>query len=433
MSHNDSGGARILDGCGLGGAIGAQPLLVHGGAILSSAADGWLEEGYVIAEGGRITEVGVGDPGPIGSGCRTIDLDGRRLVPGLVDSHFHLVSRSARTVDEDLVATGMLEGVVNAVTRLAGGVTTVRECGCRHHGIHRLRMAMDNGLVPGPRAAVAGRNPTTSRAPDHWRNVVAEGAQGIEDAVRDEVRGGADFVKLILAHAEDPGDWAKVTSYLDDEELAAAVATAHSLGVRIGVHCEGAAEARRAVEAGVDVLDHAPLLDDETVEVMAARGVVYVPTVWAFSGDSGLDDGAARIAAGWQAEHRRSVRRALVAGVTIAAGSDAVGSLPPPDVLVDELEALIAAGLSPQEAFSAATTGGAEALGLTGRIGVISVGAEADLVVLGGDPLQDPAVLRRPEVVVARGRVYEPARLRAEWALEGELPFASSTARWSHA
>lgn len=433
MSLDDTVGPGTSAGRGRGGATRPQRLVLRDGTILLSAADGWLERGYVISEGGRIAEVGVGDPRPIEAEHCTIDLDGRRLLPGLVDSHFHLVSRSARMVDEDLVATGMVEGVVNAVTRLAGGVTTVRDCGCRHHGIHRLRAAIDSGLVPGPRALVAGRNPTTSLAPDHWRNVVAEGARGIEATVRDEVSRGADFVKLILAHAEDPADWAKVTSYLDDEELAAAVATAHSLGVRIGVHCEGSAEAHRAVEAGVDVLDHAPLLDDATVELMVARGVVYVPTVWAFSTDSALDDEATRIAAGWHEEHRRSVRRALAAGVTIAAGSDAVGSLPPADVLVDELEALVATGLSPRQAVAAATTGGAEALGLTGRIGVVAAGAAADLVVVDGDPLRDLTVLRRPHLVVAKGRAHDPLRLRADWAEHAERSFASSTSRWSHA
>ncbi len=410
-------------------------LVIHGGPILLSAGEGWLERGYAIVEGDRIKEVGPGDAPGAGDGECRIDLDGRRLLPGLVDSHFHLVSRSAAQVDEDLVAGGMVEGVVTAVTRLVGGVTTVRDCGCRHHGVHRLRQAIDSGLVPGPRAVVAGRNPTTPQAPDHWRNVTAEGAKGIASAVEGELARGADFVKMILAHAEDPTDWAGVTSYLDDEELAAGVEAAHSAAARIGVHCEGRYEARRAVEAGVDVLDHAPLLDQHTVELMAERHAVYVPTIWAFSADSGLDGPAATAVAKWQEEHRRSVQRALAAGVVIAAGSDAAGSLPHADVLVDEMETLVASGLTPLQALAAATTGGAEAIGVAGRIGVVRPGTRADLIVVDADPTTDLATLRRPVTVIAAGRVHDPAALREEWAqaIETTPAIASNTSRWSHA
>lgn len=410
-------------------------LVVHGGPILVSATGGWLDGGHLIAEAGRVVTVGQGDPPAPHPDETRVDLDGRRLLPGLVDSHFHLVSRSSRSVDLELVASGLVEGVVTAVTRLAGGVTSVRDCGCRHHGIHQLRRAIDAGLVPGPRAAVAGRNPTSALAPDHWRNVVVDGPKEMAATVAAELAGGADFVKLILAHAEDPTDWAGVTSYLDDDELAAGVTAAHSAGARVGVHCEGRDEARRAIDAGVDVLDHAPLLDDRTVEAMAATGAVYVPTIWAFSADSGLDGPAAVAVRAWQEEHRRSVLRARAAGVTVAAGSDAAGSLPPADVLIDEMECLVAAGMSTEEVLAAATTGGAAAMGCIGRIGVIAEGAAADMVVVDGDPTVDLSVLRHPHLVVCRGRIHDPGRLREGWAEEIETVSAlgASTSRWSHA
>lgn len=360
-----------------------------------------------------------------------VDLDGRSLIPGLIDSHFHLVSRSASSMDDSLVYAGMLEGAVAAVTRLAGGVTSVRDCGCRHHGIHHLRRAVDSAMLPGPTAVVAGRNPTTSRAPKHWRNVVADGPEGMATAVAGEVAAGADFVKLILSHAEDPADWADVARYMDDDELSAAVATAKAAGVRTGVHCEGWEEARRAVAVGVDVLDHAPLVDPETASEMAGRGVVYVPTLWAFSDDSGLDPDTAVAARSWQAEHRASVVRTRAAGVCIAAGSDAAGALPPHDVLVDELRCLVDAGLSNADALRAATTGGAAATGQSGRVGLIAAGCRADLVVVEGDPLVDLDPLRSPSLVVARGRVHDAAHLRAEWCTVDACD--AVTARWAHA
>lgn len=410
-------------------------LVLSGGPILAPDASGWIDDGYVVTSGDRIVSVGSGPP-PMAERAadRRIDLAGRWLLPGLIDSHFHLISRSRTEVDEDLVATGVLEGVISAVTRLAGGITAVRDCGCRHHGIHQLRRAIDAGLVPGPTAVVAGRNPTTKLAPDHWRNIVADGPAGMAAAVTGEVAAGADFIKLILAHAEDPTDWSAVTRYLDDDELVAAVNTARSLGVRTGVHCEGWEEAQRAVSAGVDVLDHAPLVDSVTVAGMKERRTVYVPTVWAFSADSGLTGSEAQAVIRWQVEHRRSVARAAAAGVVIAAGSDAAGSLPAPDVLVDELHALVSCGLSRLEALGAATLGGASAMGRPGALGVLTPAARADLVVVDGDPSVDLDVLRRPSIVVAGGRLYDPVALRAQWwtpsATSGAT--AGNTARWAH-
>ncbi|MDE3205429.1 MAG: amidohydrolase family protein [Acidobacteriota bacterium] len=409
--------------------------IIRGGPILAADGHRWRHRAFVILIGDRIVEVAEGDPPRPESDDRLIDLEGRYLLPGMVDSHFHLISRSASTVDDTLVAAGMLEGAASAVTRLAGGVTSVRDCGCRHGGIHVLRQAIAAGTVPGPAAAVAGRNPTTSLAPKHWRNVVADGPAAMAAAVGAEVAAGADFVKLILAHAEDPADWSAVTRYINDDELAAAVTAARVAGVRTGVHCEGWEEARRAVAAGVDVLDHAPLVDTATAEEMAAKGTVYVPTLWAFSDDSGIGprtfDGAAVAVRRWQAEHLASVRRAVRAGVTIAAGSDAAGALPPHDVLVDEMHRLTAAGLSVGDAVRAATLGGAAALGRPGEVGEISVGARADLIVVGGDPLSDLDVLRTPSVTFAGGRAYDAGQLRQDWAAgSGDQ---AVTARWAHA
>jgi imidazolonepropionase-like amidohydrolase len=406
-------------------------LVIAGGPILSVSGSDWRHGSHVVVEGDTIVAVQSGGPGRLGPDDAVIDLDGRRLLPGLIDSHFHLVSRSSSSDDEGLVAAGMLEGVVAAITRLAGGVTSVRDCGCRHHGIHHLRRAIDSGLIAGPTALVAGRNPTSSRAPQHWRNIVADGPEAMAAAVKTEAAAGADFVKLILSHAEDPTDWATVTRYIDDVELAAAVAAAKSAGVRTGVHCEGWDEARRAVAAGIDVLDHAPLIDEETATAMAARGVVYVPTIWAFSDDSGLGPDRAMTARAWQAEHRASVARAQRAGVCIAAGSDAAGVLPPHDVLVEELHCLSDAGLTNVGALQAATTGGAVATAQGGRLGLIAAGGQADLVVVDGDPLEDLDVLRTPSLVVARGRRYDAARLRAEWCTAA--PGQATTARWAHA
>jgi imidazolonepropionase-like amidohydrolase len=391
----------------------------------------------VVVDDGIIVAIGSGEPA-LAPGDRELDIAGGYLVPGLIDSHFHLVSRSAELVDEDLVALGMVEGTVNAAERLAAGVTAVRDCGCRHRGIFALTSAIESGLIRGPRAYVAGTNPTGPTAPAHWRNVVAHDAAELRAVIRQQVADGAHWVKLILAHAEDPADWSAVSRYLTDAEIAAGVDEAHRLGVKIGCHCEGWEVSAAAVAAGMDALDHAPLVSAETAAQMAERGTVYVPTVWAFSGDAGVDldslptarrDAIRR----WQDEHRASVGRAHAAGVTIAAGSDAEGSLPDRGVLVEEMLALRDCGLSTVEVLAAATRSGAGLIGHTDDLGVLRVGALADLVAVQGNPLDDIAELRNPTVVVARGhdvRDQLGGRAIDDTIPSGARDLVVSTSRW---
>jgi imidazolonepropionase-like amidohydrolase len=403
-------------------------LILSGAHVLNAAGEEFIAGAHVITEGDRIVAIAQGEP-DIGTNDEVHELDGAYVIPGLIDAHFHLVSRSAHEVDDALIAGSMIEGVVTAAAVLAAGVTTVRDCGCRHLGIHELRKAM-GGLIPGPRAYVAGRNPTGPLAPRHWRNVTASGTAAMRAAVMTELDAGADFIKLVVAHAEQPTDWSQVTTFLSEDELRAAVQTAHERGARVGAHIEGFEVAAAAVRAGIDVLDHAPLLSEETVEQMAALGTAYVPTVWGFSDDSGIDldrlDAADAEAIGrWRAEHKASVRRALAAGVLVAAGSDAAGSLPAGTVLHDELDALADCGLTGSALLATATRNAAAVIGRQEKLGVIEVGALADLVVLGADPLMDIAALRTPELVVSRGRV-----LNSSWAPQPELLAAAVTERW---
>jgi imidazolonepropionase-like amidohydrolase len=416
-------------------------VVITGGAVLAAAGPSYLYDQAIVVEDGLITAI-VPSAGVEHRGDDTkIDATGLFIVPGLIDAHFHLVSRSEELVDEELVAAGLVEGVVNARERLRGGVTTVRDAGCRHRGVFALRRAIELGLVPGPRAYLAGTNPTGPRAPRHWRNVVVQDADEMRTAIDAQLDAGADWVKCVLAHAEDPTEWDTVDLYLDEDELRAAVETAHARGARIGVHCEGRATAALAVRCGVDVLDHAPLIDEPTAEAMADAGTVYVPTLWAFSDDAGIDLASLAPARRtrieyWRAEHRASIARAHELGVTIAAGSDAVGSLPASDVLVNEMEALGACGLEPRAAFEAATIGAARAIGATERIGILCQGARADLVGTTSDPLVGLAVLRDPALVIARGGVVAGSRYPSLGPSTDELAviasaFSGSTDRWA--
>jgi imidazolonepropionase-like amidohydrolase len=416
-----------------------ERLVVTGAAVLAVGEARFLDDHTIAIQNGRIEQIAPSGEVEHRQSDVTLDATGCFIVPGLVDAHFHLVSRSKAAVDEELVASGLVEGVVNAHERLQGGVTTVRDAGCRHRGIFALRKAIELGLVPGPRAYVAGTNPTGSTAPRHWRNVVIRGAQEMRSAIDAQLDAGADWVKCVLAHAEDPTEWDNTKIYLTEDELVAAVQAAHERGALIGVHCEGYEAAALAVRCGVDALDHAPLVDQATAETMAERGVVYVPTVWGFSDDSGVDlevlePGRRRRIEYWRNEHKASVARAYELGVTIAAGSDAAGSLPAADVLVNELEALVECGLQPYQALIAATSGSAQAVGVN-EIGRLSPGASADLVCTTSNPLASLGALRDPAVVIARGAVVSGSRFSHFGPTKQELArivsaYSDSTDRW---
>jgi imidazolonepropionase-like amidohydrolase len=163
---------------------------------------------------------------------------------------------------------------------------------------------------------------------------------------------------------------------------------------------------------------------------MAERGTVYVPTLWGFSDDSGIDletlaASEAEAVRHWRAEHRMSVQRAVSAGVTVAAGSDAAGWLPPADVLRRELAALAACGLDNVDLLSAATLGAATALGESGTLGVVAPGAVADLLVLAEDPHTDLDSLADPQLVISRGRPAGDG-----WEPDRALAATATTERW---
>lgn len=410
-------------------------LVVSGGSVLAPDGMRFLREHSVVCDGDRVVAVAAGEVRR--SDDTVVDATGSFVVPGLIDAHFHLVSRSAEIVDDDVIALGSIEGVRNAAERLDAGVTAVRDAGCRHHGIFALARAIESGVVSGPRTFPAGRNPTGPGAPAHWRNVVVRNADEMRHAVSSQLDSGATWVKCVLSHAEDPTEWDTVSQYLGEKELRAAVGTAHARDARISVHCEGADIAAMAVRCGVDALEHAPLLDERTAETMAERGIAYVPTVWAFSDDSGIDlEGLpparrARLLR-WRAAHLDSVARAHQAGVVIAAGSDAAGSLPARDVLVRELEALTRAGLDDQAALASATSSAARVVGAERQLGAVLPGCAADLVVLADDPLRAIAALRTPEIVISRGVVVAGSRApRPQLPTRPHVAIESSTDRWA--
>jgi imidazolonepropionase-like amidohydrolase len=368
-----------------------------------------IEGATVHIEDGRIVSV-TSDGGPPAG---ALDLEGRTLMPGLIDAHAHLSSDISRSpgfgpppaLKGELPRPRELGYFVLAKTArvlLAAGVTSIRDVGSYDDEAIALREAVRLGIVEGPRILSCGRIISATAPGGAIFTTMYREADGVDDmrrAVREQLRRGADFVKLMATGArsvvaEDP-EPAQMTF----DELAAIVDEAHRMGVRVAAHVEGLAGARFAVEAGVDTIEHGLSLHREPalLETMARSGIVLVPTLSTFHDlAERFTDAFARPLVEQAKRQLEEAYATLVAahraGVVLAMGHD---SGPPGDNAI-ELVRMVEGGLSPLEGISAATQGSAAALGLAG-VGTVTPGAVADLLVIDGDPLADVSVLRGPE------------------------------------
>ena len=365
-----------------------------------------------------------------------VDLAGLTVLPGLIDAHAHVSSDTERSPGFELpelkhgadprpadLRYFVLANMARAFLR--AGITTVRDVGSYDNEAIVLRRAIELGLVDGPRLLSCGRILTATSPGARIFGTMyreADGPWEMRKAVREQIRDGADFVKIMATGArsverEDP-EPAQMTL----EEVVAVVEEVHRLGYRVAAHAEGLAGARNAIEAGCDTVEHGLSLHREPalLGAMAERSIVLVPTLSTFH------DLAERFAADFaprlveqakrQAEEAaRTVEAAATAGVILAMGYDSG----PPGASANEVVRMADAGLGAAAAIRAATAGSACALGLT-DVGTIEPSRVADLLVIDGDPLADPSVLLEPDrvrLVVQAGRVVagtrpEPADIR---------------------
>jgi imidazolonepropionase-like amidohydrolase len=381
--------------------------------LLDPEAGTATERRSLTIDDGHVTAIGEAD-GPPPADAR--DLGGATVLPGLIDAHCHVLSDTERSpgfgppppLHGEAPRPAALGHYILAAASariLRSGFTTVRDVGSFDDEASALKVAVDLGIVPGPRILTCCRI-VSATAPggvifgSMYRE--ADGPWEMRKAVREQIRRGADYIKFMATGArsvvaEDP-EPAQMTL----EEMTAIVDEAHRMGRRVAAHAEGLAGTRWAIEAGADTIEHGLSLhrDPALLDTMAARGVVLVPTLSTFH------DLAERFAPDFapplveQAKRQleealQTVSAARAAGVILALGYDSG----PPGASANELLRLAEAGLSPIEALRAATVGGAAALGRP-DLGRFSVGATADLVVVEGRPDLDLEVLTRPSAIV---------------------------------
>jgi imidazolonepropionase-like amidohydrolase len=377
-----------------------------GGEVFDGTGSGPVRADIAI-EDGRIIAVGTGLDGDT-----AVDCTGKTVLPGLFDTHVHVMISSLGLRDrvQTPFSYQFYEAAANLKKTLALGITTARDAGGADLGV---RQAVETGLIPGPRLRIAvSIISQTGGHGDGWSasghcvplsvahpgrpSGIADGPDELRKLARELLRAGADQLKVcttggVLSLRDDPRH-----SQFTPDELAVLVTEAGMQGSYVMAHAQGTEGIKNAIRAGIRSIEHGIYLDDEAIEMMLAAGTWLVPTLVAplsvvRAADAGLDlpDAVIRKARDVVDVHRDSVRRAIAAGVKVAMGTDS--GVGPHGNNLEELALMVECGMTPAQSLAATTSSAADLLGLGAELGRIAEGYRADLVLVEGgiDDLSD--------------------------------------------
>ncbi len=369
-----------------------------------------LERASVMVEGERIAGVWEGRSS-FPKGAHRVDISGCTLLPGLIDAHVHFCLDGSpdpmgvleRTPDA-LLALRMAK---HARKTLLSGVTSVRDMGGKNGVDLVVRDAIRAGIIPGPRMMASGK-PIVMTGGHGWQMArEADGPHEVRKAAREQIKAGADLVKLmatggVMTPGVEPG-----SAQLTEEELRAAVEEAHKAGRRTATHAQGAEGIMNALRAGIDSIEHGIFLTEEAVALMLERKVPLIPTISALNCieqngvEAGIPAYAVEKTKRVKSDFLQSLKMAREAGVRVAMGTDAGTPFNLHGENSRELELMVElGGFSPGQAIEAATQVGAQVLGLEKDLGTIEEGKLADLVVVRGNPLEELGLLRNRQKIL---------------------------------
>jgi imidazolonepropionase-like amidohydrolase len=376
---------------------------------------------------GRITAVTPGTSTP--AGAAVIDLGDVVLLPGLIDAHKHMggAPQTGLNTFQVRLTIGTMETAIgsaaNARKLLEEGFTTVRSVGAPNGGDLALKHAIERGWAVGPRilASLEPISPSGGHSDprngidddwtsDAWGNRVVDGPVAMMKEVREHKRRGADLIKImpsggVLSIGDDP----KIQTMTNDE-MKAAIETAHNLGMRIAAHAHGKAAIDNAVRLGIDSIEHGSYADAESFRLMVEHGTYLVPTLLvadqvyetARLHPERLNPSSAQKALEVAPLLKAMLGGAYKAGVKIAFGTDTSTG-----ANAHEFALLVGAGMTPADAVMAATRNAADLLGMSADVGSIQPGRYADLVAVKTSPLQDVSVLEHVDFVMKGGVVVK--------------------------
>ena len=403
-----------------------QAIVIRAAHLIDGISDKVVTDAAVLVEGERIVAVGPAATvlARAGEGAQVIDLGASTLLPGLIDAHTHLLLQgdiTAQDYDDQLLKESTpyraIRAAAAARTSLMNGFTALRDVGTEGamYADVDLKTAIERGVVPGPRLWVStrafaptGMYPLSGYS---WELRVPEGVQivdgpeEIRKAVREEVKYGADWIKVYCDRKYFMGDDGRLRSWPDftDEELAMLVRETHRLGKKVAAHTIGWDGIDIALRAGVDTIEHGDGLTDDLIDRVVAQGVYWCPTIYV---GAYVAEGRGGIWPKMVDVMREAFGKAVRKGVRIALGTDA-GGFAWTESQVTELEYMVRYGMTTMQAIQAATSVPARLLGQEANLGALAAGRYADVVAVAGDPLADISALKKVTFVMKGGVVYK--------------------------
>jgi imidazolonepropionase-like amidohydrolase len=407
----------------VGGA--SETIVLINGTVIDGTGGEPIEGATVVIEGNLIIAVhGPNTTKPVlDEGARVLDVGGGFILPGLWNNHSHLgdlLPDPKNLLEDEPLWRASVRAGRNAMDAMRAGFTTLRGTGDRDYIDVAWKTAFDAGVFVGPRIIPCG-NPISSAPDDDWLTVAPDGPEETRETVRTHIRNGAEFIKIMVTR-------------MSPEEIEAAIDEAHQYGLRVTAHADEKM-GRVAVDFGVDSIEHGNDLSDDTIRVMAEKGVFLDPTIVCnLSAEyiaereqlireagylSPPDTVKGRIlvskaderSPSHAARAREVLNKAYAAGVKITTGSD---SNPIDELGILEIEQLVFSGLPEMAAIMAATSNSADAVGMLDGVGTIEAGKLADLIVLEKNPLENISNLRTLTMVIKDGKPVDLSRDEGE-------------------
>lgn len=409
----------------------AKDVVIHAGTLIDGTGGAPRRQVSILIHDDRIRAIQSGFVTP--AGAEVIDLSQKTVLPGLIDTHVHIMATwhggdpirlAVTTSDYDT----LIDGVNDARATLLAGFTAIRDVGDSTTAVVALKKAVAAGTIPGPRMWVSGAalgptgghgDPANGLLPEFgeipgWRQNLIDSPEEARTTVRRMWRAGVDLIKImpsggVMSIGDDPK-----LQLMEDDEIKAVIETAHSLGMKVAAHAHGKQAIDHTIALGVDSIEHGSYADADSYKLFKQHGTYLVPTMLvgqrvyerAKTHPEQLNPSTAAKALVIGPLLQKNLHDAHAAGVKIAFGTDTFG-LSAHGENAQEFAIEVAAGMTPMEAILTATRNAADLIGASADIGSVQPGRYADIIAVTDDPLQEVRALERVDFVMKGGTVVK--------------------------